>query len=59
MPTTEDEPAPDARETVVAADLESSEPMVWCPVCDNRLSNKRCKLNCERCGYFMSCADYY
>jgi hypothetical protein len=58
MPTTDDEPAPDARETLVATDLES-EPMVWCPVCDNRLSNKRCKLTCERCGYFMSCADYY
>lgn len=35
------------------------EPMLYCPVCDNRLSEHRCKLLCRRCGYYMSCADYY
>lgn len=37
----------------------SEEPMLYCPVCDQKLTQSRCKLVCERCGYFMSCADYY
>jgi len=36
-----------------------SEPMLYCPVCSLRLSERSCKLFCERCGYYMSCADYY
>ena len=35
------------------------EPMLYCPVCNHRLVSRRCKLLCEECGYFMSCADYY
>lgn len=38
---------------------ESYEPMLYCPVCSERLISRRCKLMCERCGYYMSCADYY
>lgn len=41
----------------VASDAE--EPMLWCPVCSTRLLQHRCKLVCEKCGYYMSCADYY
>ena len=37
----------------------SEQPMLFCPNCDQRLTSRRCKLLCERCGYFMSCADYY
>ena len=37
----------------------AEEPMVYCPVCSLRLSQRKCKLFCERCGYYMSCADYY
>jgi len=36
-----------------------SEPMLYCPACSSRLTELKCKLVCERCGYFMSCADYY
>ncbi|MGH9662464.1 MAG: hypothetical protein ACRD96_28200 [Bryobacteraceae bacterium] len=32
---------------------------LYCPVCSTRLREQKCKLVCERCGYFMSCADYY
>ena len=35
------------------------EPMLYCPVCSRRLSERKCKLFCEQCGYYMSCADYY
>lgn len=49
----ESPPEPAARE------WSDREPMLFCPVCDLRLSERKCKLFCERCGYYMSCADYY
>ena len=39
-------------------DVLENEPMVFCPVCSLRLSERKCKLFCQQCGYFMSCADY-
>ncbi len=38
---------------------ELEEPMLYCPVCSTRLASRKCKLICEKCGYYMSCADYY
>lgn len=38
---------------------EDEQAMLYCPVCSTRLTGRRCKLQCEKCGYFMSCADYY
>jgi len=35
------------------------EPVLFCPVCSRRLAERKCKLYCEQCGYYMSCADYY
>lgn len=35
------------------------EPMLYCPVCSLRLDQRKCKLFCQQCGYYMSCADYY
>jgi hypothetical protein len=46
----------------VAAGMGSKsddEPMLYCPVCSRRLTARKCKLFCETCGYYMSCADYY
>jgi hypothetical protein len=34
-------------------------PISFCPVCSERLEPKRCKLICGRCGYYLSCSDYY
>jgi hypothetical protein len=34
------------------------EPMLYCPVCSQRLNARKCKLFCAQCGYYMSCADY-
>ena len=35
--------------------------MRTCPVCGAELAERKCKLVCPdpRCGYFLSCADYY
>ncbi len=35
------------------------EPSLYCPRCDSRLNEMKCKLVCPKCGYYMSCADYY
>ena len=32
---------------------------LFCPCCSSRLRELKCKLVCEKCGYFMSCADYH
>lgn len=32
---------------------------VYCPNCSQRLTGHRCKLICLKCGYYLSCADYY
>jgi Zn finger protein HypA/HybF involved in hydrogenase expression len=39
--------------------LSTEHTCLWCPNCAARLKSSRCKLVCERCGYYMSCADYY
>ena len=36
-----------------------NEPMLYCPACSTRLTELKCKLVCNQCGYYMSCADYY
>jgi hypothetical protein len=46
-------------ETASRAAPEDAEPMLYCPVCSTRLIERKCKLFCERCGYYLSCADYY
>lgn len=28
-----------------------------CPSCSAAMTSRKCKLLCERCGYFESCAD--
>jgi hypothetical protein len=42
-----------------AESAQREEPMLYCPVCSTRLTGRKCKLICEKCGYYMSCSDYY
>ena len=54
---------PDSRGAVSNSDAveptESLHPSQFCPNCGNQLAEHRCKLVCNQCGYYMSCADYY
>ena len=49
----------DAELTQAAVRKNEDEPMLYCPVCSTRLTERKCKLLCEKCGYYLSCADYY
>jgi hypothetical protein len=53
-PSSAPEPKPRAPEP-----KPHEEPMLFCPNCSTRLTEKKCKLICEQCGYYLSCADYY
>jgi hypothetical protein len=46
-------------EIVTQAPSPAEDPMLYCPRCNSRLISRKCKLLCELCGYYMSCADYY
>jgi hypothetical protein len=47
------------REDVQTQAAAEDEPSQYCPVCSARLVPNHCKLVCERCGYFMSCAEFH
>ena len=47
--------------SVMRAGIEPHDPgdlMLVCATCGARMDERKCKLIC-RCGYFLSCSDYY
>jgi hypothetical protein len=52
------EPQPEPENTPESSPGDDNA-MLWCPVCSTRLDSRKCKLFCAKCGYYLSCADYY
>ena len=49
----------DDDETAAATDdLDPAAVLLTCANCGARMDERKCKLIC-RCGYFLSCSDYY
>ena len=51
----------DAPDEASSPDLSPDDPaelMLTCANCGARMDERKCKLIC-RCGYFLSCSDYY
>jgi len=53
------ESGPSAQSASEASTHRQEDASRYCPVCSQRLESRRCKLICNVCGYYMSCADYY
>ncbi|MBI4480691.1 MAG: inorganic diphosphatase [Acidobacteria bacterium] len=34
-------------------------PVDYCPSCSEALVSRQCKMVCPRCGFFLSCSDFY
>jgi hypothetical protein len=51
----DDEPDP---EVAVAVDEDPGVVVLTCANCGAAMDERKCKLIC-RCGYFLSCSDYY
>lgn len=47
-----------AGSTAGLAPEDPGELMLTCANCGARMDERKCKLIC-RCGYFLSCSDYY
>ena len=55
----QDTPDPEEKLPPLELSEDKEVAMLYCPICSTRLASLKCKLVCERCGYYMSCADYY
>lgn len=48
----------DAGDDEAPAEVDPGALMLTCANCGARMDERKCKLIC-RCGYFLSCSDYY
>jgi exosome complex RNA-binding protein Csl4 len=48
----------DEPETVATTDIDPGVVVLTCANCGAAMDERKCKLIC-RCGYFLSCSDYY
>ena len=54
----DDEPPTPPTPDQPPADYDRALVMLTCANCGARMVERKCKLIC-RCGYFLSCSDYY
>jgi hypothetical protein len=43
----------------VVATAKMVDASAFCPNCSAELSGHRCKMVCKRCGFYLSCSDFY
>ena len=60
QPVYPQEPAPpQAATSVQGQPARPGELMRVCANCGSTMEERKCKLICHGCGYFLSCSDYY
>jgi len=57
--TTPVERQPVKAENIPVKTAPISNPASFCPNCSAQLKEHRCKLSCPRCGFYLSCSDFY
>jgi hypothetical protein len=48
-----------ASSSVLPEVVDPAELMRTCANCGSAMQERKCKLICHGCGYFLSCSDYY
>jgi ribosomal protein L32 len=50
--------APGVRTDLAPANLKQDASSI-CPNCSTELRGHRCKVVCKKCGFYLSCSDFY